>query len=322
MDQKNGYRMLWQRRPDGGARLVRLYGRSPRICLPSQIAGHPLTEIAPYCFARETHIEGPFLETITEDAAFLRELSGAAVEEVVLSDAVEEIGRYAFYNCKALKALSIGASLRRIGSDAFMNALSFRHLMIRCEPKEQSGIRQALSQVSSDLKVSFGTEERMCAELFYPEYDEAYDEIAPAHLFGRSIQGEGFRARQCVREGRVDFASYDAVFAQACKTESEETLFHMALSRLRHPYALSNSAKEQYRDYIRAHASGVGLKLTQGRDLAALEFLCGAGLLGGAALFSCIQAAGELDWIEGAAFLLRRSAEGETAKKKRYDFDM
>ena len=46
----------------------------------------------------------------------------------------------------------------------------------------------------------------------YPEYTESYDEIAPAHIFGRNITGEGFRARQQFQDGIVQFAGYDAIY--------------------------------------------------------------------------------------------------------------
>lgn len=55
--------------------------------------------------------------------------------------------------------------------------------------------------------------------VFYPEYYENYDEIAPAHIFGRSIEGEGFRARQCFKEGVPDLSQYDTIFPKACAEE-------------------------------------------------------------------------------------------------------
>ena len=135
------------------------------------------------------------------DVPYLTELCGSRIEEVSLPDTVQSIGNCAFYNCKKLNRIRAGANLRDIGSDAFMNTLSFHRLTLSCRPEEASGIKQILSHISWDIKVRFQVGDEVFAALLYPEYLETYDEIAPAHLFGRSITGEGFRARQCVRDG-------------------------------------------------------------------------------------------------------------------------
>ena len=127
MEETQTYRILWQRRKDGGARLLRMYGTSPQVLIPSEIAGHPCVEIAPYCFAPNMRLpeEGCREEILSpEDGShpYLQELCKNAVEEVILPDTVEEIGGCAFYDCRKLKRLHMGAAVRTIGSDAFMNA--------------------------------------------------------------------------------------------------------------------------------------------------------------------------------------------------------
>ena len=81
------------------------------------------------------------------------------------------------------------------------------------------------------------------AFLLYPEYYERYDTIAPAHIFGLNIEGEGFRARQCFRGDMIDFAAYDAIFGKACAEESVTTLGRMSLDRLMTPVSLSESSR-------------------------------------------------------------------------------
>ena len=325
MEQLQPIRMLWQKRADGSAALLRFYGASAQVHLPPRIEGRPLTEIAPYCFAgKQRDPGGDIGETILgnpSELPYLRELRTDAVEEVFLPDSVKRIGRYAFYNCKKLHTIHIGAALRDIGSDAFMNTLSFHRIILRCKAGEASGIRQILAQISSDIEVCFWAGKAPEAVLLYPEYYESYDEVAPAHLFGRSISGEGFRARQCIRDGRVDFAGYDAVFPQACVEEREETLARMAQNRLRYPYALSNQNREIYSAYVRAHIRQIAARFTERKDLEALEFLREQRLLSGAVCAECVKAAAGLDWPEGAASLLGWIAAEKTEKKKRYDFD-
>lgn len=327
MEQIQTYRILWQERKDGGARLLRIYGTSPQVFIPAKITGHPCVEIAPYCFAPKMQLpQGEYQEDIVSAEKgfepYLQELCKNAVEEVILPDTVEEIGNCAFYDCRQLKQLHMGPAVHVVGSDAFMNTLSLQKILLRCPADEKSGIQKILSQISSSIEVCFQSGNRTEAVLLYPEYYESYDEIAPAHLFGRSITGEGFRARQCFQEGRVDFSGYDAVFLQACVEESENTLFKMALNRLQYPYGLADGQKERYQDYLKAHIARCASALVRQRDLEALRFLCKEKLLYGAALAACIRDAAEMEWTEGAADLLQLAATGKEEKKSRYDFDL
>ena len=72
-----------------------------------------------------------------------QELCKNAVEEVILPDTVEEIGGCAFYDCRKLKRLHMGAAVRTIGSDAFMNAFSLQTIVLRALAGEKSGIQRA-----------------------------------------------------------------------------------------------------------------------------------------------------------------------------------
>lgn len=320
-------RMLWQKTQEGGARLVQAFGSSPNAVLPSMIEGRPLTEIAPYCFAGTGRlgVADGLLETVTGDvggAPPMRRLCREDVLEISLPDSVERIGEYAFYNCKSLTRLWLGKKARQIGSDAFMNTLSLERITLRCHPGEESGLRQMVSQVSKGLEACFWAQEEILALLFYPEYDEAYDEVAPAHLFGRRISGEGFRARQRFADGRLDFAGYDAVFSRACVEESEETLSKMALFRLQYPYALSDGGREAYRGYLKRHMRRLAASLAAKRELSILQFLCRDGLLCGADLAFCVQEAARAGFAEGAASLLREQGRlGQRSRQGRYDFD-
>ncbi|MCI9426384.1 MAG: leucine-rich repeat domain-containing protein [Eubacterium sp.] len=327
MEHIQACRMLWQERENGGACLYRLYGASPQICLPSQIAGRPLVEVAPYCFAKNPHMPPPpkIKETIVgekQEVFFLKELCGTAVEEVIFPDSVKKIGGYAFYNCKNLRKIQMGLALREIGSDAFMNTISFHSLELRCGAFEESGIRQILSRISSDISVKFLTQDKTQALLFYPEYYETYDEIAPAHLFGRQIRGEGFRARQRIKDGCVDFDGYDAIFPQACVEETERVLGQMALGRLRYPCGLQEKCKNRYREYVKEHIGGIAARLVREKSLDTIQFLLEEELLSLAALSECALLAAETGWTQGAAYILQMAARKRETKKNRYEFDL
>ena len=86
-----------------------------------------------------------------------------------------------------------------------MNCRSLSRLLLHADPGQKTGLRLLLAQLSSDLEVALSGENGVWAKLLFPEYYESYDEIAPAHIFGRNIVGEGFRARQSFREDVLDF---------------------------------------------------------------------------------------------------------------------
>ena len=121
--------------------------------------------------------------------------------------------------------------------------------------------------------------------------------------------------RQCfAADGSLDFAAYDASFAQACVGESEEKLCRLALGRLCLPYGLGDDARADYEFYLTAHPDAAFTLAITVRDEAAVKLLVGLGLpTANAAAFCARQG-----WSAGAALLLGRP---KRAAKKTYDFD-
>ena len=223
------HNLNWEKMKDGTARLLGVNDMPGELILPEKIENLPLTEIAPYCFAKNKYLE-----------------------RVVLPNSVRKMERMAFYNCTALREMEIGANLKELGGDVFMNCHNLRVLKVRCDVKETSCARLVLRQISSDLTVHFlGKRHQQEAVILFPEYYESYDEVTPAHLFGRNIEGEGFRARQFFKDGIFEYERYDGIFQKACAEERETTLCEMAMNRLRYPVELSEEAKEQYAEYVR-----------------------------------------------------------------------
>ena len=171
------------------------------------------------------------------------------------------------------------------------------------------------------MEVAFWGEDGIEAKVFFPEYYESYDEIAPAHLFGRNIEGEGFRARQCFKEGKIELFAYDGVFARACADESERTLAQMAENRLRYPAELSAAKREQYENYIRSHDREIAVLRAKERNLDSLQFLCNQKLLSGEAVTEAALACARMEWAQGAAGLMQYKNEMVKEQKSRYEFD-
>ncbi len=332
------YKCVWEYTKDGTIRLLRMYGQNAEVYVPERIEGQPVTEIGAYCFAgragllndakRITYQESSGETVSPEDfsaerAENLRELAGQAILRVMLPDCVQKIESYAFYRCTELTQISLGSAVREVGGDAFMNCHKLHAMTVRggCQPS--GGIRQMLAQISSDMEVTFTGKDGVKAKLLFPEYYESYDEIAPAHLFGRNIEGEGFRARQCVRAGAIDFALYDTIFPKACGKEQESKLCRLAMNRLLYPLDLGMEAREHYEDYVRNHAGTVCEAAVRAGTKETIRFLCERSLLTAADIDRCIYLATELEWVEGAAEFLRVKEQFFAPKpvEERYSFE-
>ena len=177
MERQLGF--LWQECP-GGARLLKVYGDTPCPALPERIGGLPLREIGPYCFAEKPVPAGTLTLPAGMDAAQLHAVCGNFVESVTLPDSVHLLDSAAFYNCRSLRRVELGAGIDALGSDLFTNCRTLACLAVRAEPDATTGLRKLLGCVSADVTAEFLDESgRVTAQLFYPEYFELLDENTP-----------------------------------------------------------------------------------------------------------------------------------------------
>lgn len=318
MDNRLGF--LWAPCP-GGARLLRLFGDSPCPDLPPRIAGLPLVEVGPYCFAaRERPApDARFWAAQGGPEEFSHAICGDFVRRVTLPDPVRILHSAAFYNCRALEELCVGPGIESLGSDLFTNC-RLQRFVLRSTPHAATGLKKLLGAVTADIGVAFCPNGTVAALLFYPEYFEYLDENTPAHIFNRSIEGEGYRYRQCFDGGVLNFAEYDAAFARACDSETEPTLCQIALGRLRAPYALSAGAQAAYAGYLKVHPGPAVAAVTAARDAAGLRLLCQQELLDADARRNAALLCGQEGWSEGATLLLGDPQKRRSAPK-RYDFE-
>lgn len=344
MEENKYLRIFWEKTEDNAARILRVSGSEPLLILPDTVGGYPLTEIGDYCFAESCRLPETYLETllcqegerdssswktVTElgvpertEKLPLTAIAGSYLEEMVLPETLEKIGNLAFYNCSSLKKITMGKKMEQVGSDAFMNCRKFGQILLRCGVGERSGIRQILSQISSDMEVTFCGKSGVEAVVFYPEYYESYDEIAPAHLFGRNIEGEGFRARQCFKDGVVQFMQYDTIFPKACAEENDKTLRKITVTRLRYPVEMNGQAKQLYEAYFTEHDRAIAEELTREKRLEDIRYFCEQKLLLQGSLEAAIQTAAAMEWAEGTAALLHMKQEFfAKATAERYAFE-
>ena len=327
-----------------GCRLLRCFGNSPILNVPDKIDEKEVTEIGPYCFSRSRpifpertyktiFIDANNQETSSEEgqslnqkdvdfSSFGTELDGTFLEEVTLPDSVTTLHNAAFYNCRKLKKLSVGTQISGIGSDEFMNDSKLEHLIIRGKDSEVTGLSLILERIAENITVSFCPDSSLSPEstLFFPEYYEWLDEISPAHIFSRSIHGEGFRMRRSFENGILDYRKYDSCFENALTIESSESLCKIALNRLLWPSRLGNDFKEKYETTIKEHIDTAFALAINEQDFSLLQFICEHFSPDSQVLSAAIDLCIEKEWSEGNAFLIE--AKHKIFSKKTFDFDL
>ena len=297
--------VCWEPCP-GGARVLRVLGDSPCPAVPACVEGMAVVEIGPYCFA-----DKPIKTGAHRTGSDTHEITGNFVEEVTLPDTVRVLHSAAFYNCRKLRRISLGAAVESLGSDLFTNCRCLQVFRLRAAPDAATGLKKLLGAVSADITVELDG-----ARLFYPEYSEFLDENTPAHIFNHSIEGEGYRYRQCFDGSVLRFAEYDAAFAQACVGESEKTLCRIALDRLCIPYALLPEAQGIYSAYLTAHAASAAAPLIARHDTESLQLVLK--LADEENRRQIALACSQSGWSEGAALTLGGQ---RPRRQKTYDFD-
>ena len=297
--------LYWEPCP-GGARLLRLLGDTPCPAVPGTIEGLPVAELGPYCFA-----DRPVRPGARRTGDDTHEITGNFVEEVTLPDTVRVLDSAAFYNCRRLRRVTLGPGVEGFGSDLFTNCRQLQTFRLRAAADAPTGLKKLLGAVSADITVELDG-----AQLFYPEYSEFLDENTPAHIFNHSIEGEGYRYRQCFDGSVLRFAEYDAAFPQACVGESEKTLCRIALDRLCIPYALLPEAQGIYSAYLAAHAASAAAPLIARRDTESLQLVLK--LADEESRRQIALACSQSGWSEGAALTLGGQ---RPRRQKTYDFD-
>lgn len=322
-----------------GITLVRLYGNYPEVCVPAEIDDRPVTKLGAYSFSEKTvATDGCSLcfvrtgdnvgrdagtsadrkevsrpadeETLRSDferefeSGLICELAGDFIETVVLPDTLKSIGELSFYQCRNLQEISFGGGNIEIGSDAFMNCRSLSTIRIRAGSEEPTALRSILNQRTQKTDVYFDD-----AAVHFPEYQEKYDLIGPAHIFELNIEGEGFRARKCFEGDRFSLTMYDEVFQHAVEKEDERTLCRMAALRLGSQSSDSESAgaqgyKKAYQDYLLSHMDAFCDDLIRRRDLSVWRELFRLGVVGKEHKMLLLKKLTESGWVEGTREML------------------
>lgn len=274
-------------REEGGVALLRCETSAPQLLLPDELDGLPIIRLGDYVFsAREPKQlpEGAFTLRLTSGGEELPAHDAAALRMVRLPQKALSLGNYAFYGCTGLAALEIGGHLQTVGTDAFMNCFSLRRMTLTAPAEECRCLRGLLQEYSGELELCFAPAAGPECRLFFPAYDEDYEEMAAPHIFHYNIRGVGYLCRQSFDGHCFRYDQYDASLDLLLRTHEFSLAVRMAMDRLRFPVQLSETARAAYLSCLEQHTEqALELVLTEA-DTAPLSFLLSLDLLGRPAL--------------------------------------
>ena len=222
MMQENGMMLEVLPLEAGGARLVRVYGQDPCVVLPGSVpapagGSWPITELGDYCFSEKprslpasdavcryqvddtgaVRLTRAFGQAVggsarrydfdfdapAADPDDLHPVCGSFVEEVTLPDRLQVIGSCAFYNCRKLRLLTVGAEGLTLGSDVFLNCFALETIRVQAEADAATGLFALVNNITEAVRAEFrpaGAAAPLAA-LWYPAYWEDIEET-PAHI--------------------------------------------------------------------------------------------------------------------------------------------
>ena len=175
------------------ARLVRVYGTEPCLALPGTLPApkggrFAVTELGDYCFSEKPRslpatdalcrYEVAPDGTVRLTRAFGQKLGGSSgrydldfgtsaepdelhpvcgnfLEELTLPDSLRVIGSCAFYNCRKLRLLTVGAENLTMGSDVFLNCFSLETLRVQAAPDVPTGLFALVNNITEAVRAEF-----------------------------------------------------------------------------------------------------------------------------------------------------------------------
>ena len=347
----------------GGARLLRVYGTEPCIRVPGTLPAPQggtlaLTELGDYCFSEKPRSMPAADEicryTLAEDGtpqltrAFGQAVGGSArrydfdfdapgapeenlhpvcgnfLEELILPEGLQVIGSCAFYNCRKLRLLSVGAESMTMGSDVFLNCFALETVLVRAAPEQPTGLFAIVNNITEAVQAVFRPETaaQPIAALWYPAYWEDYEET-PAHILLHTFSGQGYHYRQCFLENRLLPAEYDAIFPQGHDADDAAIMAMLCFARLRYPWQLTDAAAGHYREFLAQNTGRVLVRLLKAQDLDALRALLALDVMDKAAFAEGAALAAKAENAAAAALLTDAEHKKYAAAKpkQRYDFD-
>lgn len=238
-----------------------------------------------------------------------RELSG--VRTLDFAPGIAEIGDFACYGMPDLVSVSLSETLTEVGDAVFRACDALQSVHYAAPQGNFYALRALLSEPEPafrcELKLSDGE-----AELYFPSFQNEFDEDTMARAIHPRIEGCGYAFRECVTRREIDFFQYDRQFERAAAAE-REVACRIAIGRLRYPYRLAEVRRKAYRDYLAAESETTAelafrdWKRSGDRErlLRVLSWLRRARLLSDEARRFALEEAGKAKLVELSADLLQ-----------------
>ena len=348
----------------GGAQLVRVYGTDPCVVLPGAVpapegGSWPITELGDYCFSEKprslpaadeicryevdaagmVRLTRAFGQAVGQKPARrydfdfdtpasapddLHPVCGNFLEELTLPDSLQVIGSCAFYNCRKLRLLTVGAGGLTMGSDVFLNCFALDTIRVQAAPEQPTGLFALVNNITEAVQAVFWPADAAAplAALWYPAYWEDYEET-PAHILLHTFSGQGYHYRQCFLDNKFLPAEYDAIFPQGHDADDAAIMAMLCFARLRYPWQLTEAAAGHYRAFLSANTGRVFARLLKAQDTEGIRALLALDVLDKDAFAEAAALAAKAENASAAALLADAEHKKFAAEKKkaRYDFD-
>ena len=344
------------------ARLVRVYGTAPCVVLPAVLpapegGSFAVTELGDYCFSEKPRslpvadktcrytvepdgtawltrafgqaVDGTcrrydFDDAPAVDEEALHSVCGNFLEEVTLPDSLQVIGSCAFYNCRSLRLLTVGAGNLTVGSDVFLNCFALETIRVQAAPGDATGLFALVNNITEAVRAEFrpaGAPAPLAA-LWYPAYWEDIEET-PAHILLHTFSGQGYHYRQCFLNNIFLPAEYDSIFPQGHDADDANVMAMLCFDRLRYPWQLTEAAAGHYRAFLAANTDRVLARLLKAQDLDGIRALLALDVLYKAGFASAAALAAKAESAAAAALLAdaEHKKYAPQTQKRRYDFD-
>ena len=250
-----------------------------------------------------------------------RELSG--VRTLDFAPGIAEIDDFACYGMPDLVSVTLSETLTEVGDAVFRACDALQSVHYAAPQGNFYALRALLSEPEPafrcELKLSDGE-----AELYFPSFQNEFDEDTMARAIHPRIEGCGYAFRECVTRREIDFFQYDRQFERAAAAEREAAC-RIAIWRLRSPYRLAEVRRKAYRDYLAAESETAAelafrdyeVSRDRARLVAIMTWLRREQLLSGEARRFALEEAGKVKLVELSAELLQGREQ-----KKSTDFSL
>lgn len=148
-------------------------------------------------------------------------MCGNFVEEIILPDSLQVIGSCAFYNCRRLRRLSVGAGDLTVGSDVFLNCFALADLLVRAAPEEKTGLFALVNNITEAVRALFWLPGEVHPRQGYGTRLLGGRRRKPRPHPASHLSGQGYHYRQCFLDGKILSAEYDAIFPDGHAAEDQ-----------------------------------------------------------------------------------------------------